>query len=160
MLPQNAGCHLLLKISEVLDGESPTDQCTERLTLTDILRIKYPSLVSCGLLFSANTRTYLLTVVVLDSLVGIATCYGLDGPGIESSWGRDFPHPSRPHPRPTKPPVQWVPGYCRGWRGTDHPHPSSVKVKETVEPYLYTLSVPSWGDLDLSEAILTGISVS
>jgi hypothetical protein len=21
---------------------------------------------------------------------------GLDGPGIESMWGRDFPHPSRP----------------------------------------------------------------
>jgi hypothetical protein len=31
-----------------------------------------------------------------DSSVGIATDYGLDGPGIESRWGRDFPHPSRP----------------------------------------------------------------
>jgi len=30
-----------------------------------------------------------------DSSVGIATRYGLDGPGIESRWGRDFPHPSR-----------------------------------------------------------------
>ena len=27
-----------------------------------------------------------------DSAVGIATRYGLDGPGIESRWGRDFPH--------------------------------------------------------------------
>jgi hypothetical protein len=27
---------------------------------------------------------------------GIATGYGLDGPGIESRWGRDFPHLSRP----------------------------------------------------------------
>jgi len=26
-----------------------------------------------------------------DSSVGIATDYGLDGPGIESQWGRDFP---------------------------------------------------------------------
>ena len=26
-----------------------------------------------------------------DSLVGIATGYGLDGQGIESRWGRDFP---------------------------------------------------------------------
>ena len=26
-----------------------------------------------------------------DSSVGIATGYGLDGPGIESRWGRDFP---------------------------------------------------------------------
>ena len=25
-----------------------------------------------------------------DSVVGIATAYGLDGPGIESRWGRDF----------------------------------------------------------------------
>jgi hypothetical protein len=27
-----------------------------------------------------------------DSSVGIATCYGLDGPVIESQWGRDFPY--------------------------------------------------------------------
>ena len=26
------------------------------------------------------------------SVVGIAIGYGLDGPGIESRWGRDFPH--------------------------------------------------------------------
>ena len=31
-----------------------------------------------------------------DSSVSIATCYGLDGPRIESRWGRDFPNPSRP----------------------------------------------------------------
>ena len=30
------------------------------------------------------------------SSVGMATGYGLDGPGIESRWGRDFPHLSRP----------------------------------------------------------------
>jgi hypothetical protein len=30
-----------------------------------------------------------------DSSVGIATHYGLEGPGIESQWGQDFPHPSR-----------------------------------------------------------------
>ena len=49
-----------------------------------------------------------------DSSVGIATRYGLDGPGIESRWGRDFPHLSRPAPRPTQPPVQWVPGLSGG----------------------------------------------
>ena len=31
-----------------------------------------------------------------SSSVGIATGYEVDGPGIESRWGRDFPHLSRP----------------------------------------------------------------
>jgi hypothetical protein len=55
------------------------------------------------------------------SSVGIATDYhrsstdyGLDGPGIESRWGRDFSHKSRPALRPTHPPVQWVPCLSRG----------------------------------------------
>jgi hypothetical protein len=29
-----------------------------------------------------------------DSVVGIATRYGLDGPGIDSRWGQDFQNPS------------------------------------------------------------------
>ena len=43
------------------------------------------------------------------SVVSIATRYGLDGPGVESRWGRGFSHPSRPALGPTQPPIQWVP---------------------------------------------------
>jgi hypothetical protein len=36
-------------------------------------------------------------VVSRDSSAGIVTCYGLDGPGIESQWGEIF------HTRPDRP---------------------------------------------------------
>jgi len=76
-----------------------------------------------------------------DSSVGIATRYGLQCPGIESRWGRDFLHPSRLALGPTQLPIQLVPGLFRGvkrpGRGVDHPPPSSAEVKEGVELYLY-----------------------
>jgi hypothetical protein len=79
-----------------------------------------------------------------DSSVGIANGYGLDGPGIESRWGRDFSHTSRPALGPTHPPVQWVPGLSWGESGrgcgADHPSPSSVVVKKE---YSYT-PTPVW----------------
>ena len=45
------------------------------------------------------------------SSVVIATGYGLDGPVIESRWGRGFPHLSR---LALGPPSPWVPGLSRG----------------------------------------------
>jgi hypothetical protein len=72
-----------------------------------------------------------------DSVVGIATRYGLDGSGIESRWGRDFSQPSRPALGPIQPPILWVPGLFPGGkaagRGVNHPPSSSAGVKERVE---------------------------
>ena len=48
------------------------------------------------------------------SSVGIATGYGLDGPGIESRLWQDFLHLSRPALKLTQPPVQWVLGLSWG----------------------------------------------
>ena len=64
------------------------------------------------------------------SVVGIATGYGLDGPGIETPRGRDFPHLSRPVLGPTQTPVQWVPVLSRGVKSSRSvnltPHPLLV----------------------------------
>jgi hypothetical protein len=61
--------------------------------------------------FSENTYTKSLD---RDSSVGIETRYELDGPGIESRWGRHFPYPSRPALGSTQSPIPWVPGLSRG----------------------------------------------
>jgi len=75
----------------------------------------------------------------------IATRYGLDGPGIESRWGRDFPQSSRPDLGSTQPPVQWVPGLSRGVKrqghGVDHLPPASAEVKERVDIYKYSTAL-------------------
>ena len=43
------------------------------------------------------------------SSVGIATRYGLDGPGSNPGGGRDFPHQSRQALGPIQPSIPWVP---------------------------------------------------
>jgi hypothetical protein len=52
-----------------------------------------------------------------DSSVGVATRYGLDVPGIEPRFGRDFHHPLRPPPMSINSPVQWVSGLFTGRGG-------------------------------------------
>ena len=52
-----------------------------------------------------------------DSVFGIATRYGLDGPGVESRWRRDFPHPTGPD-------------RATGMRGVG-PHPWDIAMPES-----------------------------
>jgi len=91
-----------------------------------------------------NILCVFITFLCRDRSIGIATRYGLDGPGIESRWGRGFPHPSRPALGPTQSPIASFPGVKRPGRGTDHPPPSSAEVKERVELYRCSPSRPSW----------------
>ena len=57
---------------------------------------------------------YLLNYVGGDGAVGIAAFYGLDGPGMESRWGRDLPHSSIPALGPIRFTIDLVPGLYRG----------------------------------------------
>jgi hypothetical protein len=85
---------------------------------------------------STNLGLFYWQIVVIISgpgiSVGIATVYGLDGSGIESRWGRDFPHLSKPALGTTQHPVQWVPGLSRGKkrpeRDANPSSPSSAEV--------------------------------
>ena len=84
----------------------------------------------CAASLRSTTRVYLRSVASdggRDSSVGIATRYGLDGPGIESRWGEI----SRTCPgRPWGPPSLLYngyrvtfPGVKRPRSGVDHPPP-------------------------------------
>jgi hypothetical protein len=82
----------------------------------DVICILY--IIPVTLLCQTKYILYCFIVRGRYSVVGIATRYGLDGPGIDSRWGRDFPHPSRPALGPTQLPVRWVPGLSQGWPPT------------------------------------------
>ena len=60
-----------------------------------------------------QNATYLLQTCGPGSSVGIATDYGLDGPGSNPG-GDEIFRPSKPALGPTQLPVQWVPGLSRG----------------------------------------------
>jgi hypothetical protein len=63
--------------------------------------LKFPKFSWNVLELAGTTRSK----VGLDSSVCIATRYWLDGPGIESRWGRDFLHPSKSALESTQPHV-------------------------------------------------------
>jgi hypothetical protein len=71
--------------------------------------------------------------------VGIVTEYGLDGTGIESRWGRDFPPVQTgpgAYPASCKMGTGSFPGLkCGRGRAADHSSPSSAAV---MEQYSYT----------------------
>ena len=71
------------------------------------------------------------------SVVDTAAGYGLENPGIESRWRRDFRHPFRPALGPTQPPCNWhrvyLPEIKRLGRSGDHLPRYNAEVKERVE---------------------------
>ena len=85
-----------------------------------------------------------------DSSVGIATHYGLDGPGIESQCrgGARFSVPvqtgRKSHPTSYIMGAGSFPGVKRPGRGVDNPPPYRAEVKERVELHLYSTCGPSW----------------
>ena len=82
--------------------------------------------------------------VSLESVVGVATGYGVEGLGIESRWGRGFLYPFRLTLTPTQPLLQWVSVFfLRGkttglWRWPFFP------VKHEGKSIYLLLSGPSW----------------
>ena len=75
-------------------------------------------------------------IVGRDSVGGIATRYGLDGPGIESRWGSRFSAPvqtgSEAHSASYTMSTGSFPGAKRPERGVNHPPLPSADVKERV----------------------------
>jgi hypothetical protein len=78
----------------------------------------------------------LLLFVYVQSVIGIATSYGLDDWGrVQVPVGsRIFSSPDRPD-RLWGPPIRWVPGVKRPGREVDHSPPTSAKVKKM---WIYT----------------------
>ena len=72
----------------LLNSRSDTDCSTENRTIhtAKLNRVAFPHII----------HVIYIMKVSRGSSVGIATRFGLDGPGVESQCGRDFPQLSRP----------------------------------------------------------------
>ena len=95
-----------------------------------------------------NNTNSVFTIFGPGSSVGIATGYGLDGPGIESRWGARYSSPVQTgpgvHPASYTMGTGSLPGVQWPRRGVDHQLPYSAEIKERVELYLYSTFGPSW----------------
>jgi len=120
-------------------------------------RLKLSPLRPGGCFPSWDLIKFIYLFVGRDSVVGIATRYGLDGPGIEARWGAKYSAPSQTGPGAY--PASYTVGTllfpggksAGAWRWT--PTPSSAEVKERVELYLYSPSGPSWPLLEWTLAL-------
>ena len=100
------------------------------------------------------TVLYYTVLVGRDRVVGIATFYGLDGPGIESRWGARFSAPVQTgleaHPVSCTMGTGSFPMVKRPDRGVDHPPHLAPKLKKewssTSSPPL-GLHGLLWGEL-------------
>ena len=100
------------------------------------------------LFYIEESRCLKVNIMGLDSSVGIAARYGLDGPEIESRWEARFSAPVQTgpgaHPLSYTMGTGSFPEVNRPGRGIDHSLLSSTEVKETVQVCFYTPYGPSW----------------
>jgi hypothetical protein len=89
---------------------------------------------------------YLSRQLIACPSAGIATCYGLDGPGVESQYGARFFTPVQTgfEAHPASYAMSTFSGVKRPGRDVYYTPLSSAEVNERVELYLYSPSGRSW----------------
>ena len=76
--------------------------------------VRHTQCINIGLYDKYFIHSYSRLLGGQDSVLGIATCYGLHGPGFEPRWELDFSYPSRSALGSTQLPVQLVAGHFPG----------------------------------------------